>query len=843
MDKYELNTKVDKIKKHFSKQNYAQAVKIADGMDFASVKDWKTLALMINLYDAINRNEDVRYFCVLAYNRNLGGKKIIYKLSKVDIRLGRLDEAEELYEEYADAVGTDSLMYELKYDLRVAQGADNEELIEILERQAELDFDDKYGYLLAQLYARNDNPDKCIEICDRLIEAYGVEEDNEYAQKAKELKSYFIGEGYVAEGTKKLDEENKAATKVFTGLNDKRQKLEQDKEKQEVLEAFGMKHDTAEPQDTNVEARKNVELNKEIKDQTVKNQENSVQNTTVTEPANNVKTNINLDNTNLDKTNLDNEEQVKYYRPMRNMNLDNQDDIEPIENIEGNEEVVNTSQVVPSNVVVNDSNINEVVQNASNNLEDLVANARKSVDSGFEEIKKASELEQISVAVPQGSEKFDTRSLQNNILDGIGGLYDQIVNEENVFKVNEELKDTKDLSKGKELVEISSAPSEKTTVKTNEVKTSEVKQETVITDTTSSDTTSKEVVSQATVAQNTVTEDVTTTQNAGQDNVATAGTDTSVNDDNTQMDSDVKEALDMVALAMENEKQSEAKNSAAAKKSEETVAKRKPVVKDDEEKKNRVIPAKIKNYFSKYTKVEGLVDNLCETVMDVVEEYGSKDGTSSYGNVIIYGNKSSDKKTLAFTLVRAIVDYGSANRIYPVRRIANSSGDVINHKGILKSREKIADSMLVIENAGELTADRAVELFDLMTGYTSEALVVIEDSENGIKELFNKCPELEELFTHRIEYKQYTVNELVSMCKNYAKTTGFCIDDRAILMLYSKVDELYHADEVIDLGILKDIIDEATSNAENRASKIFGGIRKKRIDGEEYLVLTKADFK
>ena len=76
MDKYEFNIKVDQIKKLASKKEYKEAEKIASSMNWQKVKDWPTLATIINVQEAAGDLLEARDMAILAYNRNLGGRNL-----------------------------------------------------------------------------------------------------------------------------------------------------------------------------------------------------------------------------------------------------------------------------------------------------------------------------------------------------------------------------------------------------------------------------------------------------------------------------------------------------------------------------------------------------------------------------------------------------------------------------------------------------------------------------------------------------------------------------------------------------------------------------------------------
>ena len=118
VDKYEFNIKLEQIKKLAAKKEYKQAAEIAKQMNWNKVKDWSTLATIINVQEAAGDYEEARDMAILAYNRNLGGRKLIYKLTEFFIKVDDFENAEELYREYAKLSAHDVNKYILYYELR-----------------------------------------------------------------------------------------------------------------------------------------------------------------------------------------------------------------------------------------------------------------------------------------------------------------------------------------------------------------------------------------------------------------------------------------------------------------------------------------------------------------------------------------------------------------------------------------------------------------------------------------------------------------------------------------------------------------------------------------------------
>ena len=68
MDKYEFNIKLEQIKKLAAKKEYKQAAEIAKQMNWNKVKDWSTLATIINVQEAAGDYEEARDMAILAQN-------------------------------------------------------------------------------------------------------------------------------------------------------------------------------------------------------------------------------------------------------------------------------------------------------------------------------------------------------------------------------------------------------------------------------------------------------------------------------------------------------------------------------------------------------------------------------------------------------------------------------------------------------------------------------------------------------------------------------------------------------------------------------------------------------
>ncbi len=185
MDKYEYKMRAEEIRGLIREKEYAEAVRIADTIDWRRVKNVSMLCTVSDLYKINRRFEESRDLLLLAYDKRPGSRTIVYSLCELAIKMGDVVQAVEYYKEYVQVAQNDTGRYILQYKLYEAQEVSLEERIEVLEEFKKRDYREKWGYELAYLYHRIGLETKCVEECDQLILWFGK---GRYVIKAMELK-------------------------------------------------------------------------------------------------------------------------------------------------------------------------------------------------------------------------------------------------------------------------------------------------------------------------------------------------------------------------------------------------------------------------------------------------------------------------------------------------------------------------------------------------------------------------------------------------------------------------------------------------------------------------------
>ena len=961
VDKYEFNIKLEQIKKLAAKKEYKQAAQIAKEMNWNKVKDWSTLATVINVQEAAGDYEEARDMAILAYNRNLGGRKLIYKLTEFFIKVNDFENAEELYKEYAKISAHDVNRYILYYDLRRAQGAPDTELVKILEDYKESEIDEKYMYELANLYYKTGRREDCIKTCDNLVLWF---QDGVYVENAVRLKEK-LGVNLSNTQRRILGEIN--ARKSDEEANKERMFMEQKElarlkkdEVGDVLEADELKKtepDSVKEQPAS-EAKENIasehdndssEDSDELSIDLVQNNQNSALKESIVKA--------------IERQNEANKEAAAAIAENKEKQKAAED---------------NPAGGLPDSLSdslsdSSDNSFSENVSKASLSLKELIENAKKKIENSCEKISREDEEEarrvaqkrideqadamNIEVSVPNYS-IYDTHNIQEELAKNVKNLFED--EQEETFRPPFERKDsrnnenvdntlaktasadtdseqpynddqTEDEQTEDEQIEgqlsitdwIESVREEKYGKQdTKEFSKAELermldekdeksqayeriiarKKEEALNKGTEFDEAEAKRLAEAEVAldsarrdlamrtgkaafileQNTVKElknaeeeaakEVINTSDMAaqtpQNNAKVVSFDSLVDKDNEDNKDDLNEelSLDTAKLSpvtdemlkeyeQKQDKVDEASyaadsiavqvNETAASYSETTAVYSDSDSKEgkqmddmDEEQSEKKLSGELAKIFRKYREMPGLEAQLVELFESLDKEMNMK--TSACGNILISGNSSSDKTDLARTIVRAI------NYVYPdkPKKIAKTSGESINQRGIVKAMGKLKGTALIVEGAGTIQPKRINEIVSCMHEETDRMIVIFEDSDAEMNVLLNFNPELTKTFNHKITLKQYNVNELVEMAKRFARKRQYEVGDDALLELYLKIDKLHNINDNIKLDDIKEVVNKAIANSERRASrKFFGGLKKKRSDTGDVIFLTEADFK
>ena len=189
MDKFEYQAKLEEINKLVEKENYEEAAKIADTIEWKRVRSVRTLCLISEIYEAVGRAEDSKAILYRAYRRSPGSRQILYRLTEACVQTQEFDDAVEYYTEYVNLSPNDNSKYILKYEIYKGRGSSLEEQIAVLEELKSREYTEQWAYELARLYDEAGMVDKCVAECDDLALWF---HNGKYVVAALELKKKYV---------------------------------------------------------------------------------------------------------------------------------------------------------------------------------------------------------------------------------------------------------------------------------------------------------------------------------------------------------------------------------------------------------------------------------------------------------------------------------------------------------------------------------------------------------------------------------------------------------------------------------------------------------------------------
>ena len=926
MNKYELGIKIDQIKKLAAKKDYAEAAAIAKELNWSKVKDWQSLATAINVQEAVGDYEEARDMAILAYNRNLGGRKLVYKLTEFFIKVGDFDNANELYEEYSRTSQHDVSRFILYYDLRKAQNASDNELVGILEDYRDHEIDEKYMYELATLYYKTGRKEECVKTCDNIVLWF---QDGRYVEKAVQLKEQLgvtltkTQKGILEDVKKRKDDIEAAKEELFA-----KQKELIDLKRDDVEDVFREEDEKiSELPKKAAQTPKEVHLN--VPEYDRQQEEGPLS---------------------MDLVQNDQNNDIKEFI-MKALSKNSDNSKSQLSEQEASVRKIETPQVEKPEVAealseAGEKAFSNEINKANLSLKELIANAKQKLDNNYDKINKEDEAEQrretearinekaknidINVPVPDYS-LYDTRNLQEELAANMSDLFradeededvktfvpaskhqdekqeekepvkenvtavsvntdtvdetegtetsddDQIEGQMDITEWMQSVKeekygkqDTREFSKSElerylDEKEEKSAAYEKMVERKKaeamaagkEIDKEEAKQVALAqmaVDSARMDLAIRTGKAAARLEQEAAKAAAAVTKkapvNAEEPSEEIPLVTAQIPTVSESMISDINSIMNDDNNKEEGDEAVAQQEAAAGVEPEETVPftrqNRQPESMEEyntdndevEEEKDKKLTGELAKIFRKYRDMPGLEEQLVDLFDTIDDEM--QINTSKVGNILISGNSSSDKTDLARTIIRAI------NTLYPdkQKKIAKTSGESINQRGIAKAMGRLKGTALIVEGAGTIQPKRINELLNCLEQDTDRMIVIFEDSDTDMNVLINFNPELTNTFNHRIILKQYTVNELVEMAKRFARKRQYEVDDDALLELYLKIDKLHNVNDNIKLDDIKEIINQAIVNSERRASRrFFGGLKKKRSENGDVIFLTEADFK
>lgn len=839
MDKYEYNLKLDQIKVLSAEEGYMSAAEIADSINWNKIKNVNTLVKIGEIYEKAERYQDARDILLMAYDRSPIGRMIIYRLAEVAIKMGDYDAATEYYDEFVEIAPHDDMKYVLRYAIKKGQGASFDELIAILEELKEEEYTEEWAYELAYLYHKAGKVDKCVEACDELILWFG---DGPYVERALELKMLYQPLTKTQEEKYrqfKLEKEN------ISRENKKEAEPESETDEDELTEIGAMEmvkggeivHDDVKiPQITvNQEKFNTVNLQEEI--------------------AKGMKQIMDAKGKNEVADTMDNIKKIVEEIPFLKF-LKDKDDDKKSEQPSDEEQHIATDEEIDSSLRMNfkellgedsDGQMSMVI-NEKTQLEHQITGQMSIQDvlDEWEKTKRAAETA-LNEANQQKLESAKARALQEagDIMERLNDVIPKL----DAGATPKELLENEymqgiEIPKVQEPVQKSveePQPETQETVEEPQPETPEAVEEfagepedAVVAE----ESEEAEILAQPTMLMPEITDDMLKNEEA---------------DEEPEQEPEKPRDFEHVTSFIEQEiAKMAAKNPGIEKKLEMAKTRKMPNLSlpedlDSEEDDKTVIESKHINeltneqraIFSYFIPVKGMENQICKAYNGIIDHLNKK-GNASSGNLIIQGEQGCGKTMLATSFVKVLQKVGHQS----TGKLGKIDASALNKKDAQQILRKIAGGCLIIERAGDIDRNTAVQLSFLMDHDITGTLYILEDTSKGIKRALSMDEGFAAKFTEKISVPIFTNDELVLFAKSYSTELGYKIDEMAILALHNRISNIERIDQATTLTEVKEIIDEAIDReAHSGLKKAISILTAKRYTDDDRIVLREDHFK
>lgn len=780
LDKEEFRIKLEEINRLVEKKNYKDAMEVVDSIDWRRVKNVRTLCVVGEIYAANKRYEDSKEIFLLAYHRAPIGKNILYRLIEVSLRMKDIQEAEEFYEEFLEIAPNDSTRYILNYKISKEKQVPLDQQIRILEEYKEKEFTERWSYELAKLYYQNGDTEKCLDLCNEMVLWFS---EGKYVMKALDLKNRM--------GMLTGAEKEKYDKQFIPNLTtvEEAAELNTDKDSQEIseIEKAGDEGPVIESvrideRDINGAESLQEKISKGIRDIFSGKKKEDSEELTEEEsetPAEEVQ-----------------EEMIK--------DISSEEEPTNVPELEPEDAVIhapkNPGQSVFSDIEerIEEFTEEEIEHDPEEDAQEVTEEKQNEKDAAPE---KATEFKMPELEIPESMKNFDVdASLETEIPQAPNICLPGMDKEDSDKEFDFNLEDTILAAASEQGIEI---PKETIQPK-KPVKALEPEED-------PDDFMTEEDLQSA--------EDEFLNgpagRNADEDDLAET------------VEIPVKEVKHSkkeksAKLLTQEEELEQFIDSIQPETNAEDIIPRDKKMTEDEEK-----------LFTYFAKVPGLREQIVEALYDV--QINASDKTSKTGNVIVMGGRETGKTRLISGLIPAICKELNLE----ASKVAYVFADQINDKNIAEIVKKMSGGFLVIENANQLTKETVEQLNKAMEFRTDGLIVIIEDEKIGMRKLIARFPKFTSKFTSMINIPVFTNDELVNFAKVYTRENGYMIDQMGMLALYNLISTSQKEDQPMNIGAVKDMIDNAIMKSKGGIRKL---ISKKKVNQDGYKVLYEKDF-
>ena len=780
VDKFEYQAKLEEINKLVEKENYEEAAKIADTIEWKRVRSVRTLCLISEIYEAVGRAEDSKAILYRAYRRSPGSRQILYRLTEACVQTQEFDDAVEYYTEYVNLSTNDNSKYILKYEIYKGRGSSLEEQIAVLEELKSREYTEQWAYELARLYDEAGMVDKCVAECDDLALWF---HNGKYVVAALELKKKYVPltpeqQTVYDNPSEIVDMETKeqVVDKAVPTLDEVITKELPKSEKDAIADSIIM--DTERQIAAAVQAPVMPQIPEEPEEKAPE-----IRMPELRMPVNDINT-IDL------QSELANSmrEILSGIRPASST-----DELESAPTLvqPAAAEAAAEEEELPKHVSIDDiltgtavqtdeQSVQPQPQNVPSQQEKPVVRTVVDTAAGQQEGEGVQPVVRTVVETPVQAQKADPMTAPTIDISR---------------KIRQEIGDTS--------IRAYAAAAQRNAARQ-----------------------SQETGSQAAPAME--------PKSAERQAAPVMEPKTSERQAASAMEPKTSER--QAAPAMEIKSAEPQAVSAPEPQKPETFEQ--PAV-SPEDYTREGLDEKEKAMLGFWSQISGMNEQINDAVTQIMRGVIANK-TSSSGNVVLVGDAGNGRTTLAISLAKIISRCKGQTSV----KVAKIYAEDLNKKDIAATVNKMAGGVLIIEEAGDLSDEAVSQMTMAMDFKTDSLVVVLEDEQRYLQDLLARNAAFAEKFNVTINVPMLTNDELVDFGEFYALENGCSLDGSAVDALYECIGAMQSPEQPVAVLDVKEIMDKAIKNANRfGVGKLTSSISGKRYDENDRVILKGKNFK
>ena len=854
MDKFEYKASADEIKALIAEGEYAEAVKIADKIDWRRVRGVMMLCTISDLYKINRRYQESKDILLMAYEKHPTGRLIIYSLCELCIKMGEFDQASEYYKEFVQIAPRDTGRYVLQYRLYEALDVSIEERIAVLEEFKKREPREKWVYELAYLYHRIGLTTKCVEECDEMFLWFG---EGRYVIKALELKALH----------QPLSPEQQEKYDAYIEGRSAGENVDEEPEAEDVPDdevpgdtqvAEEISHGQADigEEDQDVLAAPTTEL-PEVKTVDV-GQYNTINlqmalaesMKEVLDDGEGIQESEIFSDIPADMEEF--EEEEPGFRDVYETEEDGSGDFTDEEPEEyETAEIEETEDLTEAEPSITDTIIAPLLEETAR-LPNVNALNEEELQAASEEIVRDDtavfDAQKIIEEMTREAERLQARALREQALAASKPTeYDKYLAQEYDGQISFVLPDAEKVEKqitGQLSIDDIMAEWEQMKKDNQEKRMEDVRQH-ILAQTgslfASFDEATKngllEELEKAFMAaimkessKNPHVRKVVFPEGAPDQKAASGKEAASVQEEEQEAvrETEDTELSEDTGTAEADEKISPEKpvrEAAPAQESEEADS-------DGEAAKDRELSPEEQELFGKFV-------HQRKSKKQLIHALDNMSLASCTGNIVITGEEEITTMSLAKALIREM-QYNDSNFSGKVAKI---DGHVLNKKDVEATFSKMDNGALIIVKPARMKTATVASMMKVLEKENMGLLALLVGTKTEVNELLSKNSALASIFNLRVDIEPLDNEALVAYAKQYAEDMEYSIDEFGILALHTRIADRQTSDHEVTLAEVRKLVDEAIEYANKKTPKHFMDILlAKRYDEEDMIILREKDF-